>query len=147
MSDRDRLAAELLGRMESLFAAVAAKDLAGIQECYLNAPSLLVFLEGPRTRNVGWASIKIGWQQFLDASMELQGFEWGEDLLIRARGEAGFVAATNRYHWRIVGREVTAEMRGTWVMERIEGSWRIVHEHGSFPHPDPYGAGDWSREA
>ena len=136
---------ELLTRMERLFAAVAGKDLAGIEACYLNEPSLLVFVEGPRMRNVGWESIKVGWREFLDASMELRGYAWGEDLLIRVRGDAGFVAATNRFDWRIKDREVTVEMRGTWAMERLNGEWRIVHEHGSFPHPDPYGAGDWER--
>jgi ketosteroid isomerase-like protein len=136
---------ELLTRMESLFAAVAAKDLAGIEACYLNEPSLLVFVEGPRMRNVGWESIKVGWQDFLAASMELRGYTWGEDLLIRVRGDAGFVAATNRFDWRIKDRELTVEMRGTWAMERLNGEWRIVHEHGSFPHEDPYGSGDWAR--
>lgn len=136
---------ELLARVESLFAAVARKDLAGIEACYLNEPSLLVFVEGPRVRNVGWESIKVGWRSFLDASMELRGYAWGEDLLVRVRGDAGFVAATNRYDWRIKGRALTVEMRGTWAMERLDGAWRIVHEHGSFPHPDPYGAGEWAR--
>ena len=134
---------ELLSRMESLFTAIAGKDLPGIEACYLNEPSLLVFLEGPRTRNVGWESIKRGWRHFLDASMELRGFTWGDDLLIRVRGDAGFVAATNRYDWRVKGRDLALEMRGTWAMERINGSWTIVHEHGSFPHPNPYGAEDW----
>ena len=142
---RSDLERELLARMEALFSAIAAKDLGGIEACYLNEPSLLVFLEGPRTRNVGWENIKVGWRHFLEASMELKGFEWGDDLLIRVCGGAGFVAATNRFHWRIKGRDLAVEMRGTWAMERIDGAWRIVHEHGSFPHPDPYGAGDWSR--
>lgn len=137
---------ELVSRVESLFAAVAAKDVAGIEACYLNEPSLLVFVEGPRMRNVGWESIKLGWRHFLEASMELRGYTWGEDLLIRVRGEAGFVAATNRFEWRIKGRELSLEMRGTWAMERLDGQWRIVHEHASFPHPDPYGAGDWARQ-
>lgn len=139
--------AELLARMEELFSAIAAKDLARIGGCYLNEPSLLVFLEGPRSRNLGWENIEVGWRHFLEAPMELRGFDWGDDLLIRARGDAGFVAATNRFHWRIKGRDLTVEMRGTWSMERIAGAWRIVHEHGSFPHPDPYGAGDWSPQS
>ena len=136
---------ELLARMDRLFAAVSAKDLAGIEACYLNEPSLLVFVEGPRMRNAGWENIKVGWRHFLDASMELRGYAWGEDLLIRVWGDAGFVAASNRFDWRIKDRELSVEMRGTWVMERVNGDWRIVHEHGSFPHPNPYGAGDWAR--
>lgn len=134
-----------MARMESLFAAIAAKDMVGIEACYLNDPSLLVFVEGPRMRNVGWESIRVGWRHFLDASMELRGYAWGEDLLIRVRGDAGFVAATNRYDWRIKDRDLTLEMRGTWAMERGNGEWRIVHEHASFPHANPYGAGDWAR--
>lgn len=137
---------ELLAHIEELFAAIAAKDMGRIEQCYLNESSLLVFLEGPRSRNVGWESIKAGWRHFLEASMELKGFEWGEDRLIRARGDLGFLAATNLFAWRIKGRDLTVEMRGTWAMERIGGAWRIVHEHGSFPHPDPYGAGDWSKK-
>ena len=134
-----------MARMESLFAAIAAKDMVGIEACYLNDPSLLVFVEGPRMRNVGWESIRVGWRHFLDASMELRGYAWGEDLLIRVRGDAGFVAATNRYDWRIKDRDLSLEMRGTWAMERGNGDWRIVHEHASFPHANPYGAGDWAR--
>ena len=133
-----------MARMEDLFAAIAAKDMVAIEACYLNEASLLVFVEGPRTRNVGWESIKAGWRHFLDASMDLTGYAWGGDLLVRVRGDAGFVAATNRYHWRVKGRDLTVDMRGTWVMERLNGEWRIVHEHGSFPHPNPYGTGDWA---
>ena len=129
---------ELVAHIEDLFSAITAKDMDRIERCYLNEPVLLVFLEGPRSRNVGWDSIKVGWQHFLDASMELRGFEWGADLLVRGRGEAGFVAATNSYRWRVKGRDLTVRMRGTWVMERVNAEWRIVHEHGSFPHPDPY---------
>ncbi len=135
---------ELLARVEELFAAISAKDLDRIERCYLNAPELMVFLEGPRSRNAGWENIKAGWRHFLNAAMELKGFEWGGDRLIRVRGEAGFVAATNQFHWRIKGRDLTVEMRVTWAMERIDGSWRIVHEHASFPNPNPYGSGDWA---
>ena len=137
---------ELLLRMEGLFAAIAGKNLAGIEACYLTEPSLLVFLEGPRSGSLGWETIKEGWRHFLDASIELRGYAWGADLLVRVRGDAGLVAATNRYHWRVKGRDLSVEMRGTWVMERFAGSWRIVHEHASFPHPDPYGVGDWARK-
>lgn len=94
---RRGLDGELLARMEELFSAITAKDLSRIEACYLNAPDLLVFLEGPRSRTVGWESIKVGWRHFLEATMDLQGFEWGDDLLIRVFGESGFVAATNRY--------------------------------------------------
>ena len=136
---------ELRDLMEELFSAIMAKDLSRIEGCYLNAPELLVFLEGPRSRTVGWENIKAGWRHFLAAAMELETYQWGEDLLIRVYGESGFVAATNSYNWRIKGRELRTEMRGTWALERIGGNWRIVHEHGSFPHPDPYSVGDWSQ--
>jgi ketosteroid isomerase-like protein len=151
-------------RIESLFAAIRSRDLDGIERCYWNAPGLLVFVEGPRTRNVSWESIKRGWRHFIDAKIDLRSYEWGEDRTVKTSlgaatgadfSDMAFVAATNRYHWMIDGRPHTTEMRGTWVLGRFPGEesagaapgetllWRIMHEHGSFPHPDPYGAGDW----
>ena len=133
----------LLARLEALFKALMAKNLPGIEACYLNEPTLLVFLEGPRSRNVGWEKIRIGWQHFMEAPMRLENVEWGDDRLVRVRGEAGFVASTNSYTWRTGEKSLTVEMRATWAMERVAGTWRIVHEHVSLPHPDPYGTGDW----
>lgn len=135
----------LVRHLEALFHAISVKDLAGIERSYLNEPSLLVFVEGPRYRNVGWNSIKHGWRTFLDAPLELKNFEWGSDRLVEvsADGEMGFVAATNRYSWLISGRPHVTEMRGTWIARSLAGAWRIVHEHGSFPAADPYGIGDW----
>jgi ketosteroid isomerase-like protein len=136
---------ELVSRMEALFKAVAAKDLRAIEACYLNEPALLVFLEGPRSRNIGWENIRVGWRHFIDAPMRLKKYEWGEDRLVRVRGDAGFVAATNRFTWEMGGKDLVVEMRATWAMERVGGTWRIVHEHASLPHPDPYGTGDWNK--
>jgi len=35
----------------------------------------------------------------------------------------------------------TVSNRGTWVLEKVAGDWLIVHEHVSFPVPDPYPTG------
>ena len=76
-----------MARMESLFAAIAAKDMVGIEACYLNDPSLLVFVEGPRMRNVGWESIRVGWRHFLDASMETRARRRQAELAAAGRPE------------------------------------------------------------
>ena len=41
------------------------------------------------------------------------------------------------------GRASRLRMRMTWLLRWEGDRWRIVHEHGSQPLPDPYGAGDW----
>ncbi|MFD2354595.1 nuclear transport factor 2 family protein [Nonomuraea ferruginea] len=41
------------------------------------------------------------------------------------------------------GKQGRLRMRMTWLVRREDDTWRIVHEHGSQPLADPYGAGDW----
>jgi len=133
--------------MERFFQGVIDKKIEVIADIYAHDEQLFVFLEGPRAKTIGWEKVQTGWENYLSSKISVQSITWGDDLRIRDYGNVGWVAASNKVTVT-VGDEPpkTLEMRSTWLLEKRDGRWRIIHEHVSLPHPDPYGIGDWLRE-
>jgi ketosteroid isomerase-like protein len=130
--------------MERFFQGVIQKQIEVIADTYAHDNRLFVFLEGPRSKTVGWENVRTGWEHYLASRISVQRIVWGDDLQVRDYGHSGWVAATNKITVAIGdGPPKTLEMRSTWLLEKRDGHWRIVHEHVSQPHPDPYGIGDW----
>jgi uncharacterized protein (TIGR02246 family) len=133
--------------MERFFQAVIDKNIEVISSTYAHDARLFVFLEGPRAKTIGWEKVRTGWESYLSSKISVQSITWGDDLQIRDYGNAGWVAASNKVTVAIGDESPkTLEMRSTWLLEKRDGQWRIVHEHVSLPHADPYGIGDWLRE-
>jgi uncharacterized protein (TIGR02246 family) len=133
--------------MERFFQGVIDKNIEVIADTYADDAQLFVFLEGPRTKTIGWENVRTGWEHYLSSKISPQHIAWGDDLQIRDYGNVGWVAVSNKVTVVIGGEPpTTLELRSTWFLEKRDGQWRIVHEHVSLPHPDPYGIGDWLRE-
>lgn len=138
----------LIERTIKHFEAVRTKDLNGILDFYARSEDLLVFVEGPRWRTLGFSMVSKGWTDFMDSAIKVEKAEWVEDLRSHVEGGMGFVAGVSELTVEIAGRVQKIRFRGTFVFRQEEdGEWRAVHEHFSQPAADPYGVGDWLKPA
>lgn len=119
------------------------QDLEGVLDCFDPADDTYVFVEGPRWTNRGGQRILAGWRDYFKAPQKLASWAWTEGPDVHESGDLALVAGVVRYGFEVDGRAVHLPFRMTWVMRRTDGVWRILHEHGSQPLPDPYGTGDW----
>jgi ketosteroid isomerase-like protein len=136
---------EVVAAVDSLFAAIREASIPEIQARYLQDPRLLVFLEGPDSKYEGWdtASNAEAWAGIL-GQIAFHELALGDDVHAGRDGDLGWVAATTRYAYGPKGGDGpdhAAENRGTWILERHDGDWKIVCEHVSFPLPEPYPTG------
>lgn len=134
--------------LERFFQGLVDKDIQRIDDSYLHAERLFVFLEGPRSKTIGWTDVRSGWEKYLASRISVVELRLGDDAQIHDGGDTGWVAASLRAVIAIDGAPPkTLDFRGTWLLEKNDGRWRIVHEHVSLPHPDPYGVGDWAKSS
>ena len=119
------------------------RDLDGVLDCFDAADDTYVFVEGPRWTNKGGRKIHQGWRDYFQAPILLHSWAWVEGPEVHESGDLALVAGVIEYAFEGGGRPRQLRMRMTWVLRRTDGIWRIIHEHGSQPLPDPYGTGDW----
>lgn len=140
-------AAELTARIaEALDASAAAwnrGDLEGFMSVYLDSAS---------TTYVGRTGLEVGYDAIRDRYAPL--FASGadrdslafEDLRVRALTDRVAVG-TARWVLRDGGR-ITGSGPFSLVLQRVEGRWKIVHDHSSSdPEPSGGGAGDAESES
>lgn len=126
------------------FKAVVEKRVRDVIDNYAPSETTYVALEGPRWTTIGHEQIAAGWKAFVDSKITLKSCEWTEGPFEHVAGSMGWIAGIVRMELEISGKPKTVGLRGTFVVSRADGDkWRIVHEHFSQPHPDPYGIGDW----
>lgn len=139
-------AGEVIDTLRHLFEAIVRRDLDRILSHYVQDDRLLVFVEGPPGRMVGWdeAFARHAWLDALEQA-PFERLELGDDL--RFGESAGLAWAAATVEWTVVvdGVRRVGSNRGTWVLEREPEGWRILCEHVSFETVDPYGTGGLSR--
>jgi ketosteroid isomerase-like protein len=129
----------VLDALRSLFGAIVRRDIEAILAHYVQDDRLLVFVEAPPGRMVGWDEdfARVAWLEALD-NAPFERLELGDDVRSGSSGDLGWAAAT--VHWRVLvdGEPRDGTNRGTWVLERSMEGWRILSEHVSFATLDPY---------
>ncbi len=126
------------------FFSVVERHIDDIIDHYADGSDTYVFLEGPRWETRGHAAIATGWRAYVASDIIVTGVEWVGEPTDQIVGEMGWIAGTVEMRLSVRGTTKTVRWRGTFVLTRCsDGKWRIVHEHFSQPHPDPYGIGDW----
>jgi len=132
-----------LGATEDMLTAVIDRRLDDVLDSFSAADDTYVFLEGPRWTNRGGDRIATGWRAYFTAPIRIEAFRWVEGPYTFEGAELAQVAGVIDYDIATDGEAGRLRMRMTWLLRREEDRWRIVHEHGSQPLADPYGAGDW----
>lgn len=111
--------------------AVAARD--GEALLRVHVPDVTSFPVLPPARTVGTASVAEGLKAWFDGYAEGPGYEV-HGLEVGGEGDVGHCAF--RYHVSGVlknGTEVDMWVRATLVCRRVDGAWRVVHQHESVP--------------
>jgi ketosteroid isomerase-like protein len=118
-------------RVEDLAKAVGAKDLDGVMSFY--APNIVSFDIGPPLRYVGTDNKRRAWHDVFATYPRALRYEIGE-LSVTTDGALAFVHSVNHVKGALANGHVTDMwVRWTACFRRIDGVWRIVHDHVSVP--------------
>lgn len=143
------MVAEMPGELDDfardLFDDVIAMRVDSLALRYADTPETLVFVEGPRWATWGAEAVATGWRALAESSIRLTSIRWVDGPVGQAGGGAGWFGGIIDVDYVADGSPGRIRFRSTHVVRALDGAWRIVHEHVSTPHPDPYGAGDWLR--
>lgn len=123
--------------------AVIGRDLNGVLDSFSRQDDAYVFVEGPRWTTKGGDKIAAGWRAYFDAPIRIASFSWVEGPYVYESGSLAQVVGVIDHQVSGGGVAKRLRMRMTWLLRHEGDRWRIVHEHGSQPLADPYGAGDW----
>lgn len=124
------------------------RDADAICEGYAPLESLYVILEGPRLSNRGHANISKGWRDFCASGLTLDSIDWIEGPFCEEHEHMAWVGGIIVLKISVKGKSFERTFRATFVLTRDKGEdWKIKHEHVSAAMEDPYGIGDWLKEA
>jgi ketosteroid isomerase-like protein len=111
--------------------AMRRKDIERIMSFY--ASDLVAFDMMPPLRFVGENQYRKSWEQGFDMMQGAWDFEQ-RDLNIQVSNDLAFCHALNHARGKLKdGENVDSWMRWTCCLRKIDGNWRIVHEHNSVP--------------
>jgi uncharacterized protein (TIGR02246 family) len=110
--------------------AVRDQDLAGIRADH--DPNMLMFDVPPPFMSRGLDAYMATWDTFFVWQARPVQFEF-RDIEITAGKEVAFATAIGRCCDLSSGEKVDLEFRLTMGLQKLDGRWRIMHEHHSLP--------------
>lgn len=123
--------AEVRRLLDTWVDAAHEKDVAGLMACY--APSVVAFDLMPPLEITGADAYKKNWELAFSMSEGPFGVEL-RDLEISASDDVAFAHALEHITTTSTdGKPVDFWLRMTADFRRIDGAWKIVHEHTSVP--------------
>jgi ketosteroid isomerase-like protein len=132
--------------INSFYQAIIDKKLTKIHESYLASDETYVILEGPRLATKGFEKIASGWVDFCKSSIQLSSIEWLEGPFIFDFSDTTTLAGVVRLIGKISPEKTFDNtFRASFLLAKIDGQYKIVHEHVSGALTDPYGIGDWKK--
>jgi ketosteroid isomerase-like protein len=125
--------AEINASVQRLVAATNAKDINAVMEYYSPDDDLFVFDATPPRQFVGAKAFRKDWEQYFmgfQGPIHAEVSDWKTEVAGNlAYGHGLFrVTGTGRD-----GKPLDATLRVTDIFKKIDGKWRVVHEHASFP--------------
>ena len=124
---------EIRALVQRLVTAAKAKNVSAVMSVYVADESLSVFDITPPLQYIGAKAYKEAWEAFfaaLPGPLEIEIHEFN----VTTDGPLGFSHEIDT--WSGIdpeGKKVTFTMRVTYVYRKVNGKWRIIHEHGSVP--------------
>ncbi len=111
--------------------ALSAKDIEGAMSLY--APDIVSFDIVPPLRYAGADKKRRAWQEAFAAYAGPIAYEV-RDLSVITHGELAIVHSLNHVSGRLVSGQLSdLWLRWTAAFRRIDGAWRVVHDHASVP--------------
>ncbi|SAK89233.1 SnoaL-like domain protein [Caballeronia fortuita] len=118
--------ARLRALIEAWRQAVLAKDVDALVSHY--AADVVVFDVVPPASIRGVAQYRENWRRWFDSMKGLLTFEM-RDVEVATSGDLAYAHSVNRV---AVGEQEDI-VRATVCFRKIDGDWRVVHEHASVP--------------
>ena len=111
--------------------SIRAKNIDAVMAHY--APDILVFDLAPPLQYVGIDAYRKNFEDWFSSFQGSIGYEITE-LMIHSGGEVAFSRSLNR----ITGKRTNGEQTDVWVratvaFRKIDGKWKVTHEHFSVP--------------
>lgn len=123
--------AQIRRLLDNWVQALRAKDVNGVMSHY--APDILVFDLAPPLQYRGADECRKNWEAWFPTFRGPIGYEL-RDLSITANGDIAFCHSFNRIRGTRTNDEGTdVWVRATVCCRKIDGKWKIVHEHESVP--------------
>lgn len=107
----------------------------GFEDLYVNDDSLTALDSfAPRdTALRGWANYRALWEPLINQSFTGQVITRFDVTRIEAHGDMAFTTLLMWFDARRNGQPFSTSQAFTHIWRRIDGEWRIVHEHGMGP--------------
>lgn len=118
----------------TLIQGLQNNDMRLVEQVYAHTPNLLVFLEGPNMKLVGWKAMRKAVAGFLRAHTGIRS-HLNKDCRFVVSGQLGAFYGTYRFEAvnRKSGKRIRWTARNTFLFKRLAKRWKVIHEHDSFP--------------
>jgi ketosteroid isomerase-like protein len=129
--DKNRSEAEVRQLIDIFLGGIQNKDIDRVMSCY--APDLVAFDLMPPLEYTSAAEYRKSWQMAFNMTEGPFGLE-RRDLEVVAADDVAFAHAIDHVTASPKeGDRVDMWLRWTACFRRMDGGWKIVHEHGSVP--------------
>ena len=124
---------EIYDEVIRTYKAYGDKDVPALREIYLTAPDLVIFLEGPAMKLVGWNTFETFFTDFTRAYDSDS--QPADDFQFVHAGEAAFAFGTviNVLTEHATGNKIRWMARTTICLRKLHGQWKLIHHHDSVP--------------
>lgn len=122
----------------TLIQGLQNNDMRRVERVYAHNRNLLVFMEGPKMKVVGWRPMRKAVADFLRTHKDIQS-RLNRDCRFVASGRLGVFYGTYRFKAvnRKTGKRIRWTARNTFIFKKMGKRWKVIHEHDSFPVPTP----------
>ncbi|MGB8909467.1 MAG: nuclear transport factor 2 family protein [Candidatus Cybelea sp.] len=124
--------AQINALYQSFATAFRHKDVDAIMALYPRGQTLFVFDAGPPRQHVGWDDYRKDWVGFFGSMKGSPTFSIG-DLGVTISGDVAYTHSIQRVTATVGKKTMTANVRVTDVLRKMDGKWLIVQEHVSVP--------------
>jgi uncharacterized protein (TIGR02246 family) len=125
--------AEIRALYDQWAKAFEARDLNGIMAVYAPGGAVVAYDVVPPLQFKGADAYREDYKQFLDQYDGPVHVEY-RDMRIMSSGDVGFIHTLERFTGKMKnGQQVDFWLRATSGLQKINGKWRIVHDHISVP--------------
>jgi len=112
----------------AFYRAFEKKDIVAMTDIWSQGTGSLCVHPG-RSPLIGWNAIRPSWEQIFKNTAYL---EIDLDLITtELSGNLAYVVLTENLLQVVQGRRINAQSLATNLFERMGGSWRLIHHHGS----------------
>lgn len=124
--------------IQTLIRGLQENNMQLIGKVYAHSRNLLVFLEGPQMKLVGWKAMRKAISDFLNTHTQIQS-RLNKDCRFIADRQLGVFYGTYRFKAvnRKSGKPIRWTARNTFLFRKTGKQWKVIHEHDSFPAPIP----------